>query len=222
MNRPEIITEPSFDSDSDEIKYLRKQLSKERSRRYDAEHELNKESTLRACVRDPTDIDFDKLSIIDKRLFAHTNWNKLSDKQKRTFVDKDFKDAEEIYKLKVKERMSDPIKMKEYFLNASAPILDNMIDMATNPSIKLASDGFAFREVWEVLRGILNSTKNKATPLDLRNKDISQQVDEILTSVTAGDITFDEAKEYISIVSSGFNLQELPKLMAKLELIESK
>ena len=221
MNKPEIITEPNFESKAEEIVFLRKTLDSERRRRYNVEHDLNEQSTMKACLCDPKKIiDFDKLNIIDKRLYAHTYWAELTDKQKRSFIDKDFKDAEESYKTKVKERMSDPNKMRAYFLTHSSPIMDDIIDMAKGSTSK-ASDSYAFKEVWEVLRGLINAANAKAPVLDLKGKEVSEQIDEILTQVTAGDITFDDAKQYMSLVSSGFNLQELPKLMAKLDALES-
>ena len=53
-------------------------------------------------------------------------------------------------------------------------------------------------------------------------KEISEQIDEILTNVSNGSINFEQAKEYMALVSSGYNLQELPKLMAQLDALENK
>ena len=222
MNRErEITTEPVFNTKAEEIAFLREQLNKERHKRYGIEHELKEQSILKACLRDPKEnISFDKLNVIDKRMYAYNYWDKLSTRQKMIFTDKDYKDAEESYKNKVKERMSDPFKMRAYFLMGAAPILDNMIDMALGESNK-SSDPYAFKEVWEVLKSIIDRANDKAPILNLKDKDVSEQINEILTKLTAGDISFEQSKEYMSLVSSGFNLQELPKLMAKLEALEN-
>lgn len=156
----------------------------------------------------------------DQKLLALMYWDKLTDEQKDIFSDEFFKDAEEKYKKNVEERMTDQNKMRAYFLKGAAPILDDMLSLAKGESTK-KSDAFAFREVWEVLRDIIKTANNKAPMINLRGKEVSVQIDEILTSVTKQDITFEEAKEYMSLVSSGFNLQELPKLMAKLDALES-
>ena len=156
----------------------------------------------------------------DQKLLALMYWDKLTPEQKDIFSDEFYKEAEEKYETDVKERMSDPNKMRAYFLKGAAPILNDMLAMAKGSSSK-ASDSYAFKEVWEVLRGIITAANAKAPVLDLKGKEVSEQIDEILTQVTAGDITFDDAKQYMSLVSSGFNLQELPKLMAKLDALES-
>jgi len=56
--------------------------------------------------------------------------------------------------------------------------------------------------------------------LDLKGKTIDDQINAILTQVSAGQITIADAKEYMALVSAGFNLQQLPKLLATLEKLE--
>ena len=81
-------------------------------------------------------------------------------------------------------------------------------------------DAFATKEVWSVLKEIIQTATNPAPLLDLKGKSISDQIDVILTKVSTGEIDFTQAKEYMSLVSSGFNLQTLPQLMSQLEALE--
>ncbi|MBT8294380.1 MAG: hypothetical protein KJN70_13990 [Eudoraea sp.] len=166
-------------------------------------------------------INFYQFDKCDKKLLAILYWEKLTDQQKKTFNDREQMELQKEYERKQQQMMSDPTKMRQYFLKGAAPILDNIIKLA-NGDNKLSADNYAIREVWEVLKGVIQAANNPAPMMDLRGKDISSQIDEVLSSVSKGDITFIEAKEYMSLISSGFNLQELPKLMAKLEQLEQQ
>lgn len=183
---------------------------------------LRKETRLNCHVIESDILDWPFLSICDKKILAVLHWNKLSEQQQAEFDDIAFKEIEEASQKFREDTMTDPIKMKRFFLKHSYPILNQMLDSATNPNTKIKTDGYAFKEVWEVLRGIINSTNDKAPALNLKGKEVTDQIDEILTNVTAGKITFEQAKDYMELVSSGFNLQELPKLMATLTALEAK
>ena len=215
--------EENFDSQEDEIEYLRSHIDKlETSREKLVQQLMAKEEKAVLMNIDLTEDDllnFNNLDRCNKKLIAIMFWDKLTEDQKKTFPDWEFKQLSEAYNKRVEETMNDPTKMRQYFLKGSAPILDEIIKMANGDS-RIKGESYAFREVWEVLRGIITAASNPAPMIDLRGKDISSQIDEILSAVTKGDITFNEAKEYMSLVSSGFNLQELPKLMQKLEALE--
>jgi polyhydroxyalkanoate synthesis regulator phasin len=164
--------------------------------------------------------NFDHYDKCDQKLLAILYWEKLTDKQKEVFTDWQEMELQKDYERRLNEIMTDPTKMRQHFLKNASPVLDSIIKLA-NGDKKLTGDNYAFREVWEILKGIISSANNPAPMMDLRGKDVSQQIDEILTQVSTGKINFDEAKEYMSLVSSGFNLQELPKLMAKLDALEN-
>ena len=159
----------------------------------------------------------------NQKLLAILYWDKMSESQKDVFTDREQMDVEYSIKTRRAEMMSNPTKMKQYFLEHSAPIMDDILAYA-NGSRKLngSQDKYYMNEVWEVLKCILNGANTPAPMIDIRGKKVSEQIDEILTSVTEGKITFDDAKNYMSLVSSGFDIQELPKLMATLEAIENK
>lgn len=215
----------NFETQEEEIKALRshiKRLEKNREKLLDQLMTKEKKDAVFRVHFDESDlINFYELDKCDKKLLAILYWEKLTDQQKNVFTDREQMELQKQYERKQHEIMSDPTKMRQYFLKGAAPILDNIIKLA-NGDNKLTADNFAIREVWEVLKGVIQAANNPAPMIDLRGKDVSAQIDEILTSVTKGDITFIEAKEYMSLVSSGFNLQELPKLMAKLEQLEQQ
>jgi hypothetical protein len=215
--------EENFDSLQEENEYLRSHIDKLEASREKLVNQLMKKEENDVLMNiDFTEddlVNFKHFDKCDQKLLAIMFWDKLTDEQKKIFPDWEFKQLHESYNKRVEETMNDPTKMRQYFLKGSAPILDSIISMANGES-KNITESYAFREVWEVLRGIITAASNPAPMIDLRGKDISAQIDEILSAVTKGDITFNEAKEYMSLVSSGFNLQELPKLMSKLEALE--
>lgn len=216
--------EENFDNEQQEIEYLRSHIDRLEANRAKLLDQLiikEKRDAIFNVDLDESDlINFHHLEKCDQKLLAILYWDKLTDQQKQVFTDWERRELSTNHEKKLQEMMSDPVKMKQHFLRGAAPILDTMIRMA-NGDEKIKGDGFAFREVWEVLKAIINAASEPAPMIDLRGKDISSQIDEILSAVTKGDITFIEAKEYMSLVSSGFNLQELPKLMQKLEMLEN-
>lgn len=215
----------SFDTKEEEILYLRSQIKRLENNREKLLDQLktkkNKDAIFNVHFDESDLINFYQFDKCDKKLLALLYWEKLTEQQKGTFTDREQMDLQKEHERKQEQMMSDPTQMRQYFLKGAAPILDNMIKLA-NGDNKLTADNFAMREVWEVLKGVITSANNRAPIMDLRGKDVSAQIDSILTSTTKGEITFVEAKEYMSLVSSGFNLQELPKMMAKLEALEGR
>ena len=113
-----------------------------------------------------------------------------------------------------------PSEMKYHFIERASPLIDDYIDSALGVSYMKSNNSLIQQEVWNLLRELILNAKNKAPLLNLRGKNIESQIDEILTKVSAGEINLEEAKEYMSLVSAGFNLQKLPELMSKLEMLE--
>lgn len=215
-----------FTSPEDEIAFLRKHIDKLEANRQKLISQFNtkkaKDEIFNVNLPESELNNFFQHDKCDQKLLAVLYWDKLTEQQKKVFTDWEDVELQKEFERKMEEIMTDPSKMRRHFLMGSAPIMDNMIDMATNgKKLGANTDAFAFREVWEVLKGIIISANNPAPMLDLKGKDVSSQIDEILTNLTAGKLNFDEAKDFMSLVSSGYNLQELPKLMAKLEALEN-
>ena len=166
--------------------------------------------------------EWGSLDICDRKVLAALYWVELTDQQKQTFTDHEYIEFMQIQERKKKELVNDPVKMKTHFLMEAAPLLDKMIQAALGNKRMTSTDSFATAEVWTLLREIISQAKNPTPLLDLKGKEISQQIDEILTNVSNGSINFEQAKEYMTLVSSGYNLQELPKLMAQLDALENK
>jgi len=170
--------------------------------------------------------DWDSLDDCDKKVLAALYWELLSDKQKSDFTDSEYIDLQKVKAAKHAELMSDPVKMRKNFLEGAAPLLDDMLQLATgkkqNKSKDTDSEAWAKREIWDVLKDVIIKTDDLAPMLDLKGKSIDDQIDQILTKVSNGQITIADAKEYMALVSAGFNLQQLPKLLATLEKLENK
>lgn len=219
------LEQETFDSPEEEIVFLRKHIDKLESNRQKLIAQFNtkkaKDKIFNVNLPESELDNFFHHDKCDQKLLAVLYWDKLTDQQKSVFTDMQEVELQKEFERKMQDIMIDPVKMRRHFLLGASPILDNMIDMATGGSKLGSSDTYAFTQVWEILKGIISSANNPTPMIDLKGKDVSQQIDEILTQVTAGKLSFDEAKEFMSLVSSGFNLQELPKLMAKLEALEN-
>jgi len=170
--------------------------------------------------------EWNNLDISDKKVLAALYWDDLTDVQKSDFSDREYIDLQKIKAAKHAELVSDPVKMKKHFLEGAAPLIDEMVGLA-NGDKKLSvkpntTEEWAKREIWSVMKDIIVRTDNPAPMIDLKGKSIDDQIDAILTKVSEGKITIADAKEYMALVSSGFNLQQLPKLLATLDALENK
>jgi len=165
--------------------------------------------------------EFFTLDSCDQKVLAVLYWEDLTDKQKAIFSDADYIEHQKYNEMKKQEIMLDPTKMRQHFLKSAAPVLDNMLEIARGDKTKSKNDEWATREVWEVLKTVITTANDPAPLINLKGKSITDQIDAILTKVSEQKITINEAKEYMSLVSSGFNLQQLPQLLAKLEALEA-
>lgn len=168
-------------------------------------------------------LEFMTLDVCDQKVLAVLYWEELTDEQKNVFDEVAYMEHEKYAFKKKQEIMQDPTKMRQHFLEGAAPILDTMIALGTGSQKKITGqDEWAIREVWEVLKAIITTANDPAPLVNLKGKAIEDQINEILTAVSEQKMTITDAKEYMSLVSSGFNLQQLPKLLAKLDQLEGK
>jgi hypothetical protein len=170
--------------------------------------------------------EWGNLDICDKKVLAVLYWEQLTDNQKSEFTDHEYIDLQKLQAAKRAEIISDPVKMKKYFLTEAAPLIDEMINLANGTKQKTktqtSTEEWAKREIWGVLKDVISKANDPAPMIDLKGKTIDDQINQILTKVSEGQITIADAKEYMALVSAGFNLQQLPKLMASLEKLENK
>jgi hypothetical protein len=157
----------------------------------------------------------------DKKVLAALYWEDLSQNQKDEFASSDYIELMRLQDAKKTELVNNPTKMRQHFLEKASPLIDQMIDAALGNKKMLSTNDYAINQVWSVLQEMIRGANNPAPLLDLKGKPIENQIDQILTKVSDGEITFEEAKEYMSLVSTGFNLQKLPELLLKLEQLES-
>jgi len=159
----------------------------------------------------------------DKKVLAVLYWEELTDTQKEDFSNHEYIELMKLRERQNEELVNDPVKMRRKFLVDAAPLVDKMVNLALGKSKKLdVIDELATKEVWSILKGIIESANNPAPLLDLKGQSIDTQIDLILEKVSLGDIDFEQAKEYMALVSSGFNLQKLPQMLAKLESLEAR
>lgn len=166
--------------------------------------------------------EWPNLQIQDKKVLAALYWEKLTDEQKEEFENREFIEMEKIQQKRRMEFYNDPAKMRQHFITNAAPLMDDMINLALgNKKPSSTENQHAINEVWSVLKQMITTANNPAPLLDLKGKDISEQIDMILGKVATGDLDLDQAKEFMSLVSSGFNLKKLPDMIAQLERLEA-
>ena len=170
--------------------------------------------------------EWGNLEASDKKVLAALYWEELTDQQKSEFEDAEYIELQKIKDAKQAELIADPIRMKKHFLKGASPLIDEMVGLANGnkkkPLAVTETELWAKKELWSVLKEVITSAENPAPMLDLKGKTIDDQIDQILTKVSTGLISIEDAKEYMALVSAGFNLQQLPKLLTALEALEDK
>lgn len=158
----------------------------------------------------------------DKKVLAALYWDELTDSQKADFSNSEYIEFIKMREVQNEELVNDPVKMRRKFLVDASPLVDQMVMKALGKGGRTSdSDELATREVWSILKNIIESANNPAPLLDLKGQNIDTQIDTILDAVSTNEIDFEQAKEYMSLVSSGFNLQKLPQMLAQLEKLEA-
>jgi len=114
-----------------------------------------------------------------------------------------------------------PSNLRAHFLHKASPLIDIYIKVALGESVPKSSNAQMQHEVWEVLKSIILSAKSHAPMVDLKGHTVDEQVSKILELVSTGSITLEDGKEYLSLVQQGFELTELPEIIAKMEALES-
>lgn len=129
----------------------------------------------------------------------------------------------DIYK-DIEEKVSfeiTPVNIRRHFLHKAAPLIDTYIDVALGKKVPETTNLQMQNQVWEVLREIILSASDHAPVIDLKGKTVDEQVSKILELVSTGGIPIDQGKEYLSLVQQGFELTELPDIIAKMEALEN-
>ena len=73
-----------------------------------------------------------------------------------------------------------------------------------------------FKQVWPTIHEIVTKADDSVN-VAFKDKDTAEKVDEVLQQVADGELTADEGKKLISLISMGIEAQEIPKLVKALE-----
>ena len=123
-------------------------------------------------------------------------------------------------KNKQQPRNHTPEYLRQAFLDKAEPFIDDYIASALGEK-EIKGSGVARTAVWELLSDIIKQAGDKSKT-DIKSGDISGQVKEVFEKVASGDLSAKQGKEYIALLQAGFEITELPKLLASFEELQSK
>jgi len=113
-------------------------------------------------------------------------------------------------------------KLRREFLKNAEPFITEMVEVASGErDLFKSTNTWAIREVWETLSEIIKKADDPVA-VTFTDKETSNKVDAILDHVASGEITPAEGKRIMALVAMGFEITELPELMAKFEQLEDK
>ena len=116
--------------------------------------------------------------------------------------------------------MSEPVNLRKDFIKRATPVVNAYVDVALGKGALKTSDKSVSDKVWEAMNTIIQQADDPVPLAKLTDGDITARVDAVLSQVASGEITPDEGKKLIGLLQAGFDITELPKLIAAIEAAE--
>lgn len=111
--------------------------------------------------------------------------------------------------------MNGAAKLRCKFINEAAEfMLDEYISVVKGEGEFSSNDPSARKEIWDLLKSIISGAGDPSG-VSLVAFNSNSVVEEIMTQVANGELTLDEGKQFMQLASMGFEITELPELMAK-------
>lgn len=118
--------------------------------------------------------------------------------------------------------MSDAIKLRKKWLKNADKIMDEYKARTLGKPKHAQIDAKLMLNYIDSIMPIIQQADDPVPIAKLTDGDISKRVDRVLKKVARGDITPKQGKEYIALLQAGFDMTELPKLLASFEELQSK
>jgi len=114
-----------------------------------------------------------------------------------------------------------PRALRKEFLQQSMPLLKEYMEVVTGQKDAFtSSDPVTRGAVWKLLEQVILTADDPSPMTSIKDPTIAGRVDAILSQVAAGELTPLEAKKHMALVQAGFEIKELPKLLAAIDEIE--
>ena len=110
-----------------------------------------------------------------------------------------------------------PEGLRMKFIKEASPLIKNYINAALGKEVLKSTSTAAREGVWKVLEEVLIRADAKVAVKGLSEGTISERVDAVLEQVANGELTIAQGKRLIEMLQAGFNITELPELVAKLQ-----
>lgn len=118
--------------------------------------------------------------------------------------------------------MTTAVALRQILLKNSAEVAQLYVDAAVGKQTFMNTLPEARTEVWEVIKELVLKADDPLPLAKLTDGDINEKVDIVLNEVAEGKITPNDGKKLMALLQAGFDITELPKLLAKLEEAENE
>jgi hypothetical protein len=109
-----------------------------------------------------------------------------------------------------------PRDYRAALLTGLKPFIDDFIAVANGEQEKFTcTNNFAITEAWELIKELVTQADDPTTIA--WNGSAHEKIDAVLSQVAAGQLSPDEGKRLIALVSAGYEITELEDIRAKLE-----
>jgi len=112
-------------------------------------------------------------------------------------------------------------RLRAKLMKDAAKVIEDVIGEASGKRQSAMVDKSYQKMVWDALVPIIQGSGDPTPLAKLTDGDITQRVDAVLSEVASGAIIPDEGKKLIGLLQAGFDITELPKLIEKLNDLES-
>ena len=117
--------------------------------------------------------------------------------------------------------MKDPSEMRKEFLSNTKDFMEKYLDSATGKAPFACPDKAIRDNVWNLIAKLILQSDDPIKLKGLGEGTITEQVDLVMKSVADGNLTIQQGKRLIEMLQAGFDITELPKLIEKLNEIET-
>ena len=108
-------------------------------------------------------------------------------------------------------------ELRSLLLTNGRQVIEEVINRATGKGRPPTIDPEYVQIVWKAIIPMLQNSEDLARITGISDGSISARVDNVLEQVAKGTLTIQQGKRLIEMLQAGFNITELPELVAKLQ-----
>lgn len=117
--------------------------------------------------------------------------------------------------------MITPTDLRQEFIRKAQPLVDEYVGAALGTSELRSTNAQARHAVWETLQKIIEQADDAIKSSALTSPDTAKKIEGVLAQVANGELTPRQAKDLMALITAGFEVTDVQKLMSVMEEIKA-